>query len=126
MTDGSSAQRVDQIAREALDVLGTERQIPTFSSRHPAFDLAEAYDVAAHLRDMRRARGENAVGRKIGFTNRAVWGGYGISGPIWNYMFDSTVHDLAAADGTFALAHLPEPASSRKSCSISQAPPERR
>jgi 2-oxo-3-hexenedioate decarboxylase len=109
MTDGSSAQRVDQIAREALDVLGTGRQIATFSSRHPAFDLAEAYDVAAQVRDMRRARGENPIGRKIGFTNRAVWGGYGISGPIWNYMFDSTVHDLANTGRTFALARLPEP-----------------
>ena len=50
---------------------------------------------------MRRARGENIVGRKISFTNRAVWNGYGISGPIWNYLFDSTVDDLAADDGTF-------------------------
>src|SRR5712692_1308485 len=105
MTDG----RVDRIAREALDVLGTGRQIAKFSSRHPAFDLAESYDVAARLRDMRRARGENAIGRKIGFTNSAVWGGYGISGPIWNYMFDSTVKDLTAADETFALVSLPEP-----------------
>lgn len=109
MTDGSSARRVDQIAREVLDILGTGRQIATFSSRYPAYDLVEAYDVAARVRDVRRARGETPIGRKIGFTNRAVWGGYGISGPIWNYMFDSTVHDLAATDAVFALARLSEP-----------------
>ena len=61
------------------------------------------------MRDMRKARGENVVGRKIGFTTCAIWSGYGISGPIWNYMFDSTVHDLPPAGGSFALGLLPEP-----------------
>src|SRR5271165_3137025 len=91
MAPATRAQEIDQIAKEALGVLGTGQQIATFSSRYPGFDLAEAYEVAARVREMRAARGENAIGRKIGFTNRAAWGGYGISGPIWNYMFDSTV-----------------------------------
>ena len=100
---------VDQIANEAFAVLGTGEQIATFSSRFPGFDLPSAYEVARVVRDLRKARGENVVGRKIGFTNRAIWSGYGISGPIWNYMFDSTVHELPPADGTFALSRLPEP-----------------
>lgn len=103
------SERVAQIAAEAFAVLDTGRQVAPFSSRGGAFDLTDAYGVASLLRDMRKARGEHPVGRKIGFTNRAVWGGYGISGPIWNYMFDTTVMDLAAADGLFRLANLPEP-----------------
>lgn len=71
--------------------------------------MNEAYSVAARLRDLRAARGERAIGRKIGFTNRIVQIVYGVRGPIWNYMFDSTVHDLAAIDGRFALSRLPEP-----------------
>jgi transposase len=33
--------------------------------RDSAFDLAAAYKVAAQVRGLRRARGENAIGRKI-------------------------------------------------------------
>jgi 2-oxo-3-hexenedioate decarboxylase len=108
MTHAKAAQRINEIAREAFLLLGTGQQVPPFSSRYPGFDLAEAYDVAAQVREMRAARGETAIGRKIGFTNRAVWGSYGISGPIWNYMFDSTVNDLAAMNNTFAVKGLPE------------------
>jgi hypothetical protein len=95
MTQATRAQRIDQIANEVLAILRTGEQVAPFSSRYPGFDLAEAYDVVEQVRDMRKARGETAIGR---FTNRAVWGSYGISGPIWNFMFDSTVNALAAAD----------------------------
>ncbi len=100
---------IDPIAREALSILGTRQQVTPFSLRYPDFSLAEAYEVVAVLRDLRRGRGENPIGRKIGFTNRAVWRGHGISGPIWSYMFDSTVHDLAAVGEAFDLKGLPEP-----------------
>jgi 2-keto-4-pentenoate hydratase len=60
MAHVNRAQSIDQIAEEALE-------IATFSSRYPGFDLAEAYDVAAQVRDMRSAHGENPIGRKIGF-----------------------------------------------------------
>jgi 2-oxo-3-hexenedioate decarboxylase len=109
MTRAQAAQRIQEIATEAFSLLGTGQQVPPFSSRYPGFDLAEAYDVAAQVREMRAARGETAIGRKIGFTNRAVWGSYSISGPIWNYMFDSTVNDLAATNKTFTVKGLPEP-----------------
>ena len=102
-------RRISGIAAEALALLGKERQVVPYSARYPGFSLAEAYDVAAQVRDLRKARGETPVGRKIGFTNTAAWEGYGISGPIWNYVFDSTVRDLIAVDDTFALGSLPEP-----------------
>jgi 2-oxo-3-hexenedioate decarboxylase len=108
MTQGRQ-KVIDDVAREALSILGTGQQVTPFSWRHPGFSLVDAYEVVAALCDMRRARGEHPIGRKIGFTNRAVWGGHGISGPIWSYMFDSTVRDLAAGGGTFALKGLPEP-----------------
>jgi len=109
MAQGTRAQRVDQIATEALALLGNGQQIAPFSARYPDFGLAEAYDVADQVCHRRRARGENAVGRKIGFTNPTVWSGHGISGPIWNYLFDSTVGNLAAVGESFDLAGLPEP-----------------
>ena len=100
--------RIEAIAAEAFAVLGTGRQVEPFVARYPGFGLADAYAVAARVHDLRAARGERAVGRKIGFTNPDVQRAYGVSAPIWNYMFDKTVHDVAAA-GELTLEGLPEP-----------------
>ena len=104
-----TSSRVAAVAAEVLDLLGSDRQVQPFSERFPGFSLQDAYDVAARVRDARAARGETPVGRKIGFTNQVVWTTYGISAPIWNYMFDTTVHDLASTGGHFTLGHVPEP-----------------
>lgn len=102
-------RRIEAVAREAFALFGAGRQVSPFTGRHPGFDLGDAYAVAARVRDLRAGRGESAVGRKIGFTNPTVQRLYGVHGPIWNFMFDSTVHDLGAIGGRFALAGLPEP-----------------
>lgn len=104
MTAASSA-----IARELMDLLGSGRQVEPFSARDPEFGLAQAYEVVAEVRTMRVARGEVPVGRKIGFTNTTIWQHYGVSGPMWNHVFDTTLHDLAGGVGTFSLAGLAEP-----------------
>ena len=107
--DDERARRIEAIAGETFDLFGSGRQVQPFSSRYPGFDMGEAYAVAARVRELRAARGERAVGRKIGFTNPTVQDIYGVHGPIWNFMFDSTVHDLAAIGGCFELRGLPEP-----------------
>jgi 2-oxo-3-hexenedioate decarboxylase len=91
-----------------MDMLGTGRQIGPFSARR-ALDLDGAYRVAAAVRQMREARGEKVVGRKIGFTNRTIWPQYGVYAPIWGYLYDTTVHDLADLRGAFSLAAFAEP-----------------
>lgn len=97
----------EAVASETFSLIGSPRQIVPFSRRYPDFDLAAAYEAVALLRDKRKARGEKPVGRKIGFTNRSIWQGYGISGPIWNYVFDSTVADCPS-DASFPVANFPE------------------
>ena len=84
------------IAEEALSVLGTGRQIKPFTARHPGFDLTDAYRVAQIICDLRAARGETPVGRKIGFTNRSAWPMFGGRAPIWARMYATTVHDLGS------------------------------
>lgn len=97
------------IAAELLGLLGAGRQVEPFTERTGGFGLGEAYAVSALLTALRRARGETPVGRKIGFTNRSVWSGHGISGPIHAPIYDTTVRDIALAGDTFALEGLPEP-----------------
>ena len=100
---------VAEIAAEALAALDSGRQIALFSSRLAGFELDDAYRVTAAVRKMREARGERVVGRKIGFTNRTIWAEYDVHAPIWGYVYDRTVHDLAGIGGTLPLASLVEP-----------------
>ncbi len=103
----AQTERVGVIADELMALLGTGRQTAPFSQHHPALDIAEAYAIVARVDTLRRARGETPKGRKIGFTNPEALRGFRISGPIWNFMYDSTVHD--AADAAFPLTGLCEP-----------------
>jgi hypothetical protein len=45
----------------------------------------------------------------VGFTNRTVWAEYG---PIWGYVYNRTVHNLAEIGDTFSLTGLAEARSS--------------
>lgn len=99
----------ESIATEALSVLGKGQQIAPFSSRDPAFGLDEAYKVTPLVRQMREARGEKMLGRKIGFTNSTIWKQYNVSGPIWGYMYDRTIRDLGNASAKVSLADLTDP-----------------
>jgi 2-oxo-3-hexenedioate decarboxylase len=98
---------LDAIAGELLGLLGTGRQVAPISARHPGFGAAEAAAVAGRLSALRAARGERAVGRKIGFTNTTIWERYGVAAPLWNHVFDATVHDPAPE--RFGIGRLAEP-----------------
>jgi len=70
--------------------------VQSFSARYPGFTLDDAYRVTALANEMRVANGYKPVGRKAGFTNRQMWKEYGVSAPNWGYVYDRTLHDLAA------------------------------
>jgi 2-oxo-3-hexenedioate decarboxylase len=86
-----------------MTVLGTGKTVEPFSKRFADFGMSEAYTIAERVRELREQRAQRVVGRKIGFTNRAAQQAFGVSAPIWNYMFDTTVRDVGAS-GSFALA----------------------
>jgi len=98
--------RAEEVAREVLAALDSCGQIAPFSQRVAGFDLKAAYAVTAELRRLREARGERHVGRKIGFTNRALWTEYKVFAPIWGDMYGTTVHALADVGGRFDLSSL--------------------
>ena len=78
------------LADTILSALDARRQIA------PCADLSlpAAYRVAGLVRDARVKRGERVVGRKIGFTNRTIWGEYGVDAPIWGHVYAHTLHEL--------------------------------
>ena len=106
MSDASTAINLDGIAGEVVSLLGTGRQVAPFSSRFAGFDLADAYRITARVRALRERAGEVVRGRKIGFTNRTIWAEYGVYAPIWGYVYDRTMHDIANIRGEFALGGL--------------------
>jgi len=100
---------IQAVAVEAFANLGTGGQIAPFSSRFSSFNLVDAYRVSAMVRQMREGREEPAVGRKIGFTNRTIWAEYGVHAPMWGFVYNRTVHNLADLGETFSLDGLAEP-----------------
>lgn len=100
---------VEDIAEKAFAALGSGGQIAPFSKAYPDFGLEEAYRVTAAVRAKREAHGECPIGRKIGFTNRTIWAEYGVYAPIWGYVYDRTVRDLASEPLEVSLEGLAEP-----------------
>lgn len=110
MTNSASREtNLDDMAAAVLATAGAASQMDPFSSRPSGLDLATAYGVAAAVRRRREARGERVVGRKIGFTNTTIWAEYGVGAPIWGYVYDTTLHDLAGLDRPFDLSPFAEP-----------------
>ena len=65
-------------------------------------EVAQAYQVALSLRALRIARGEQARGFKIGFTNRNIWPLYKVFRPIWGTVYDTTLTH-SAGEATLSL-----------------------
>jgi 2-keto-4-pentenoate hydratase len=84
------------IAAEAAAAFNSgNHRVPPFTARHPGLTMDDAYRVTALAHETRLAQGYKPVGRKIGFTNRRLWDEYGVRAPIWGYVYDRTLHDLA-------------------------------
>jgi 2-oxo-3-hexenedioate decarboxylase len=98
---------IRSIAAQALAALDDARQVEPFSTRFPDLDMAAAYAAGAAIHRMRLARGETPVGRKLGFTNRALWPQYRVHDPVWSYMYESTLR--TPGDAPIPLACFCEP-----------------
>lgn len=87
--------QANRYAHQLLDARAQGELIPPISSRQSPLSVADSYEIAKRIMDIRIAQGEVMVGRKIGFANRKIWSKYGvaapISMPIWTPVFDSTV-----------------------------------
>ena len=106
---GADLKRTDVLATELLAALDGNTLIGPITGQDPSFDADAAYSVSAEILRRRRARGEKPIGRKVGFTNRTIWREYGVSAPMWGWVYDSTVTYLEEAAGNLAIGHLAQP-----------------
>ena len=66
-------------------------------------------EVADLIYRARLAEGAKPVGRKIGFTNPAMWDRFGVREPIWAYVYDTTVVQLEGTRTSCRLGRFVEP-----------------
>ena len=85
------------------------RLLPLPSAEVPGFSMADGFATADALRTLRLARGEKPLGYKIGFTNRSIWGRYGVHQPIWGPVWDSSTELLDGSSTKVSLRGLSQP-----------------
>jgi 2-keto-4-pentenoate hydratase len=93
----------ESLARELLSAHSTGQMVPILPSLRPGFDLNMAYEVEAALKRVREAAGHRAVGRKVGYANKAMWRVLKLETLVWAHMYHDTVHQTENNSATIAL-----------------------
>jgi 2-oxo-3-hexenedioate decarboxylase len=96
---------VEALARELLSAYEAGEMVAIPPSQRPGFDLNTAYAVEAALKQLREAGGHRAVGRKVGYANKAMWRVLKLETLVWAHMYDNTVHYSDRNSATLTLAH---------------------
>lgn len=98
-----------KLAKELVDLSDRPRLVPPFSSRYPGLTAENGYAAARRLHAHRLANGWKLEGRKIGFTNRTIWGRYGVHEPMWGAVYDRTLQMASNGSAAVSLAGLVQP-----------------
>lgn len=93
----------EALARELLtNYASCTSMPPPSSSAGAAFDLTAAYAVEAEVARTRRLAGRQAVGRKVGFANKAMWRILKLDTLVWARMYDDTVQYAVNNEATWS------------------------
>ncbi|MFZ3266880.1 MAG: fumarylacetoacetate hydrolase family protein [Terriglobales bacterium] len=96
---------IESLAHELLSAAETGQVISVPPSSRPGFDLNTAYTVEATLKRIRESTGHRAVGRKVGYANKAMWRVLKLETLVWAHMYDDTVHHNEHNTATLTLPH---------------------
>jgi 2-oxo-3-hexenedioate decarboxylase len=97
------------IADALIAAYDTATTLPPITATVPDFSVADGYTVLHDIEARRRAQGWQAVGRKIGFTNRTIWPRYGVYQPMWAHVWTRTVHFARDGKAVLPLSGLVQP-----------------
>lgn len=92
-----SASSVETIATRLDTAWQTHAPIPPITESDGITDVKTAYAIQTHWTNMRLARGEKIVGRKIGLTSKAIQQQLGVSEPDYGTLWQSSFYE--AKDG---------------------------
>lgn len=105
-------QRRDEnqvLIKELLQARVAARCAPRPSLPGFVLTLEQAYQVGRGLHERLLEQGFMPVGRKIGFTNRAMWEQFQVSEPVWAHMYAQTVHFAPEGHKRLSLAGMVSP-----------------
>ena len=100
---------VSALAQELLTALDHATMVVPPTERYPDIDFPIAYRIATEETRLRQKRGEQPVGRKIGYTNRNIWAQYNVHQPIWGHVYAHTVHHARDNAAEQSLARMVAP-----------------
>ena len=101
--------RIVALADQLIDAYDRVHTLDPITASDPSFDVVAAYEVQGEIHARRAANGWQAVGRKIGFTNRTIWTRYGVNGPMWAHIYSQTVHYAQDSHATLDVSRFVQP-----------------
>lgn len=101
----TSHPEVESLAQELLSAYQTGQMVAVPPSDRTGFDLNTAYEVEATLKRFREADGHRAMGRKVGYANKAMWRVLKLETLVWAHMYEDTVHQSDNNSATLTIAH---------------------
>jgi len=87
-----STSSIESIAVRLDTAWQTRVPIPPISETDGITDVKTAYAIQTHWTNMRLARGEKIVGRKIGLTSKAIQQQLGVSEPDYGTLWQSSFY----------------------------------
>ena len=84
------------LAAQIVQAQDSNSQLSTFSSSGRELTMHEAYEVSWLVHEERLKSGWKPVGRKIGFTNRDMWSLFGVTQPVWSFIYDRTYEKISS------------------------------
>jgi len=91
---------LDSVVAELNDAWAQSGMIEPPSRRYPGFGLDDGYYVGACILREQIAAGRVATGKKLGFTNQAVWAQVGLDQPFWAPIYRDSLRRAAELDVT--------------------------
>ena len=98
-----SQDEVESLARELQSAHESGQMVTSPPSERPGFDLDMAYQVEAMLKRFREGGGQKAVGRKVGYANKAMWRVLKLETLVWAHMYEDTVHYSEGNSGAVSI-----------------------
>lgn len=95
----------EDIAQELMAAYETGQMLSGLLSARPGFDLDIAYAVETRLKSTREEAGHHAVGRKVGYANKAMWRVLKLETLVWGHMYDDTVRFSENDSASVSIAH---------------------
>jgi 2-oxo-3-hexenedioate decarboxylase len=93
---------IESVARELLTASETGQMVPVPPSAR-GFDLDKSFAVELEIKRLREQAGHKAVGRKVGYANKAMWRILKLPTLVWGHMYDDTVHFAEANSDEISL-----------------------